>query len=61
MMPAVAVPPRLNGLPTATTQSPTRGLASSFEADERRIVLARAFDLEHGQVGALVAADQRGR
>ncbi len=28
-MPAVAVPPRLKGLPTATTQSPTRGLARS--------------------------------
>ena len=28
MMPAVTVPPRPNGLPTASTQSPTRGLVS---------------------------------
>jgi hypothetical protein len=27
MMPAVAVPPRPNGLPMVITQSPTRGLA----------------------------------
>ena len=27
MMPAVAVPPRPNGLPIVITQSPTRGLA----------------------------------
>ena len=31
-MPAVTVPPRPNGLPTATTQSPTRTLASSAKS-----------------------------
>ena len=28
-MPAVTVPPRLNGLPIATTQSPSRSLSES--------------------------------
>ena len=32
MMPAVAVPPRPNGLPIATTQSPTRALSESPNA-----------------------------
>ena len=56
-MPAVAVPPRPKGLPTAITQSPTRGLAGVLEVDERE---AAALDLDHRQVGALVAADHRG-
>ena len=34
-MPAVTVPPRPNGLPTAITQSPTRGVVGVAEVDDR--------------------------
>ena len=57
-MPAVTVPPRPNGLPTAITQSPTRGVLLG-ELDERE-GLAAGLDLEQRQVGALVGADQLG-
>ena len=53
-MPAVTVPPRPKGLPTATTQSPTRGV-SVGEIDEGEIVLA--VDLDQREIGLLVGAD----
>ena len=56
-MPAVTVPPRPNGLPTATTQSPTR----TFVVGELDVgELALAVDLEQREVGLLVGADELG-
>ena len=56
MMPAVTVPPRPNGLPTASTHWPTFGCSVA----KRHIGEAVAFDLEQREVGALVGADQLG-
>ncbi len=52
-MPAVTVPPRPNGLPTASTQSPTRAFwEASFTIGE-----VAALDLEQGEVGLRIGAD----
>ena len=56
-MPAVTVPPRPNGLPTAITQSPTRGCLSANFTNGK---VSRRLDLEQREVGALVGADQLG-
>ena len=56
-MPAVTVPPRPNGLPTAITQSPTRGVLSANFTNGK---VCRRLDLEQRDVGALVGADQLG-
>jgi hypothetical protein len=47
MIPAVTEPPRPNGLPTATTQSPT--LASSLSPMSGKLLVG--IDLEEGDVG----------
>ena len=57
-MPAVTVPPSPNGLPIASTQSPTLTRVEFGEADERQRPGRR--DLEHGDVGGDVAADHLG-
>ena len=56
-MPAVTVPPRPNGLPTASTQSPIRGLPSD-KLREREV--RAALDLDQGEVGARIGADHLG-
>ena len=56
-MPAVTVPPRPNGLPTATTQSPTRGCLSANLTNGK---VCDCLDLQQREVGALVGADQLG-
>ena len=56
-MPAVTVPPRPNGLPTASTQSPTRGL---FSANLTNGNVLLGLDLEQRDIGARVGADQLG-
>ena len=57
-MPAVTVPPSPNGLPIATTQSPT---LSRVESAKRTKGSGRErIDLEHGDVGGGVAPDDLG-
>ena len=58
MMPAVTVPPRPNGLPIASTQSPTRtsSLSPNVTAGQRLVGL----DPQQRQIGLGVAADQLG-
>ena len=56
-MPAVTVPPRPNGLPTASTQSPIRG-GCSAKLDEGEVVAA--VDLDQGEIGARIGADDLG-
>ena len=56
-MPAVTVPPRPNGLPIATTQSPIRGI-SLAKFDVR--IVARLVDLDQREVGLRVGADHLG-
>ena len=56
-MPAVTVPPRPNGLPTASTQSPTRGGVSG-KLDEGEVVAA--VDLDQREIGARIGADDLG-
>ena len=58
-MPAVTVPPRPNGLPTATTASPTRTLRAVAEGDVGQGLAG--LDLEQGQIGLLVDALERRR
>ena len=53
-IPAVTVPPRPNGLPTASTQSPMRGGVSA-ERDVRKVVAA--VDLDQRKIGARIGAD----
>ena len=57
-MPAVTVPPRLNGLPIATTHSPSRTLSESpnFTALSGLVGLT----LQHREIGLLIAADHLG-
>ena len=57
-MPAVTVPPRLNGLPIAITHSPSRSLSESpnFTA----ISGLSGLNLQHREIGLLVDADQLG-
>ena len=57
-MPAVTVPPRLNGLPIAITHSPSRSLSESpnFTALSGLVGLTRSTR----EVGLLVAADHLG-
>ena len=57
-MPAVTVPPRLNGLPMAITQSPSRSFSESpnFTAFSGFVGL----DPQHREIGLLVLADQLG-
>ena len=58
-MPAVTVPPRPNGLPTATTQSPTRDVVlGELHVGELAV---GAVDLEQREVGLVVGADDLGR
>ena len=56
-MPAVTVPPRPNGFPTATTQSPTRGAWSANFTNGKSL----AIDLDQREIGLLVGADDLGR
>ena len=57
-MPAVTELERPKGLPTATTQSPTRSCAVVAELDGgQRLV---DFDLEQRDVGGGIGADQLG-
>ena len=56
MMPAVAVPPRPNGLPIASTQSPTRARPSRRTPRAARPV---ALDLDHREVRLRVVTDER--
>ena len=57
-MPAVTVPPRPNGLPTASTQSPMRGaFSASFDVGE----VVAAVDLDQREVGPRIGADDLGR
>ena len=54
-MPAVTVPPRPNGLPIASTQSPTRSLSRIAELHRgQRLV---RLHLQQGDVAGLVAPD----
>ena len=57
-MPAVTVPPRLNGLPIAITQSPSRSLSESpnFTA----LSGLSGFTLQQREIGLGVLADQLG-
>ena len=55
MMPAVTVPPSPNGLPTATTQSPTLAWSLSPQRDKGQLVVG--VDLQQREVGLFVAAD----
>src|SRR3954469_565050 len=57
-MPAVTVPPRLNGLPIAITHSPRRSLSESpnFTATSG---FAGGVKFQHRQIGLLVDPDQR--
>ena len=57
-MPAVTELDRPNGLPTATTQSPTRSCAVVAEFDGRQRLVA--LDLEQRDVGSGIGADQLG-
>ena len=56
MMPAVTEPPSPNGLPAARIQSPTsiRRESPQVTADERLV----GHDLDHGDIGQRVLADQ---
>ena len=56
-MPLVTVPARPNGLPIATTGSPTcdRVRVAERERVEHR---RRRVDLDHGEVGRAVGADE---
>ncbi len=57
MMPVVTVPPRPKGLPTAMTQSPTRGsVLANFTMVERLVRL----DLDEGKIGLGIGADHLG-
>ena len=56
-MPAVTLPARPSGLPSATTSWPTRRVEASPELDRRRRVATRVQDRE---VGQRVAADDVG-
>ena len=55
-MPIVTVLPRPNGLPMATTYSPTRSASLEPERGDRQ-VLGRALELEHRHVETRVLAD----
>jgi hypothetical protein len=57
-IPAVTVPQRPNGLPTATTQSPTRG---GILANSTKEKLSVCVDFDHGEVGHSVDAHDFGR
>ena len=52
-MPLVTVWPTPNGLPIASTRSPTSS-ASLSPSVERRQLLAMRVDLQHGEIGMLV-------
>ena len=56
-MPEVTVWPTPNGLPMASTTSPTCSASTSPKVDHRQLV---ELDLEHRQVGLGVGADQPG-
>jgi hypothetical protein len=56
-MPAVTLPPRLNGLPMATTHSPSRSLSESPNDRLERLV---RLDPQQGDVGLLILADDLG-
>ena len=57
-MPAVTVPPRPNGLPIASTQSPTRDCAGIAEIHRRQRLVG--LHLQQRDVAAFVAADDLG-
>ena len=57
MMPTVTVPPSPNGLPIAITQSPMR-MTSELPNFTALSLLRLGIDLEHGDVGLGVGADQ---
>ena len=54
-IPAVTVPPRPKGLPTASAQSPTRGSFSESLTDGKVLLLSIFMT---GDVGALIGADE---
>ena len=57
-MPAVTVPPRPNGLPMASTQSPTRSAVGV--AEMRGLQRLRRLHLQKREVGLVVDADYFG-
>ena len=57
-MPAVTVPPRLNGLPIAITHSPSRTLVGVAEL--HRLQRLGRLHLQHREIGLRVAADHLG-
>ena len=57
-MPEVTVWPSRTGLPIATTKSPTSALSESASGNVHEVV---GLDLEHGDVGARIVADDLGR
>ena len=58
-MPLVTVPARPNGLPIAITASPTCDVGRVAERERMEHRTTGAVDLDHGEVGRVVAADER--
>ena len=58
-MPLVTVCPTPNGLPMASTRSPTSRSSESPKFERRQILFA-GIDLEHGQIGALIGKHELG-
>jgi hypothetical protein len=57
-MPAVTVPPGPNGLPTASTQSPTRGTRSANFTTGK---IGMAVHLDQGNIGTLIDSNHLSR
>ncbi len=59
-MPLVTVWPTPNGLPMASTRSPTSRSSESPKLERRQIFVLAGIDLEDGEIGALVGEQELG-